>query len=98
MFIGVSHAGISTQRVAMRVAQGGHDVPPDKLAKRFPRTMRNLERAIERLPHVLVFDNSDLANPFRKVAEFVNAKVVMLHEQIPAWLPIKKKRRRKRKS
>jgi len=40
----------------MRVAQGGHDVPPDKLAKRFPRTMRNLERAIERLPHVLVFD------------------------------------------
>ena len=69
-----------------------------ELAKRFPRTMRNLERAIERLPHVLVFDNSDLANPFRKVAEFVNAKVVMLHEQIPAWLPIKKKRRRKRKS
>ena len=32
--------------------------------------MENLRRAIRELPHVLVFDNSDLGRPFRKVAVF----------------------------
>src|SRR5256885_9238909 len=75
IFIGLDDAEISEQRVAMRVMQGGHDVPPEKLAARFPRTMQNLRRAIERLPHVLVFDNSDLARPFRQVAEFRDGKL-----------------------
>jgi predicted ABC-type ATPase len=34
-FIGISGPDVSEQRVAMRVAQGGHDVPSDKL-RRFP--------------------------------------------------------------
>ena len=36
-FIGISSARVSGQRVAMRVSQGGHDVPTGKLAARFPR-------------------------------------------------------------
>ena len=60
----------------MRVLQGGHDVPTAKLRARYPRTMRNLKRAVRELPHVLVFDNSDLARPFRKVAEFERGKMV----------------------
>jgi len=51
---------MSEQRVSMRVSQGGHDVPADKLAARFPRTLANLATAIRELPCVLVFDNSDL--------------------------------------
>jgi hypothetical protein len=31
---------------------------------------RNLAKAIRELPHVLVFDNSDLGRPFRNVARF----------------------------
>src|SRR6266481_3491596 len=46
VFIGVDDARISEQRVAMRVLQGGHDVPAEKLSARFPRTMENLARAI----------------------------------------------------
>ena len=94
VFIGIAEAAISEQRVAMRVSQGGHDVPAEKLSARFPRTMKNLERAIQKLPSVLVFDNSDLADPFRKVAEFEQGKPVLLNEPLPRWLPIKKKRSR----
>jgi predicted ABC-type ATPase len=54
----------------MRVSQGGHDALSEKLAARYPRTLLNLNRAIEQLPLVLVFDNKDLATPFRRVAEF----------------------------
>lgn len=70
IFIRIEDTATSIQRVSMRVAQGGHDVPDDKLLTRFERTRQNLERAINRLPHVLVFDNSNLAAPFRHVATY----------------------------
>jgi predicted ABC-type ATPase len=91
IFIGLDDQELSEQRVAMRVLQGGHDVPSERLAARFPRTMQNLARAIRQLPYVLVFDNSDLANPFRKVAEFRDGKALSLHEPVPAWLPLTEK-------
>ena len=70
----------------MRVSQGGHDVPPGKLASRFPRTMGNLRHAVATLPHVLVFDNGDLAVPFRFVAEFDAGRAVRVSEPLPRWL------------
>lgn len=85
-YVGVSAPEVSEVRVAMRVSQGGHDVPSDKLAARFPRTLANLKAAIEKLPLVLVFDNDDLANPYRRVAEFQRGQRLFLAEPIPAWL------------
>ncbi|MCC6415285.1 MAG: zeta toxin family protein [Opitutaceae bacterium] len=85
-YIGLAAPKISEERVAMRVSQGGHDVPSDKLAARFPRTLANLKTAIQKLPLVLVFDNSDLANPYRRVAEFERGKAKSLTKPIPAWL------------
>lgn len=73
-FIGLDDADLSEERVAMRVSQGGHDVPPEKLKARFPRTMANLKAAIAVLPLVYVFDNSDLARPFRKAAVYRNGR------------------------
>jgi len=86
-FIGLESPELSDERVAMRVMQGGHDVPSDKLIARYPRTLENLRRAIRELPHVLVFDNSDLERPFRKVAAFEAGRPVELNEPVPAWLP-----------
>lgn len=70
LFIAIDDASLSDERAAMRVTQGGHDVPFDKLKERFPRTLLNLKRAIKELPHVVVFNNSDLANPYQLIAEF----------------------------
>ena len=85
-FIGVSNPETSEQRVAMRVSQGGHDVPTDKLEARFPRTLANLRNALRELPHIWVFDNDSLANPFRLVAVYENGQPVRLHKPIPKWL------------
>jgi predicted ABC-type ATPase len=85
-FIGIDGPDQSEERVAMRVAQGGHDVPSDKLAERYPRTLKNLARAIRALPHVLVYDNGDLARPFRLVATFEQGRVVELAPDLPQWL------------
>ncbi len=85
-FIGVADTETSEERVAMRVSQGGHDVPTEKLIARFPRTLANLKAAIRELPWVFVFDNDDLQIPFRRVAIFQNGRAVILKKPVPVWL------------
>jgi predicted ABC-type ATPase len=70
----------------MRVSQGGHDVPTEKLVKSFPRRMANLKAAIRELPHVLVFDDDDLRTPFRQAAVFQNGRATSLTKPVPKWL------------
>lgn len=85
-FIGISGPRISAERVAMRVSQGGHDVPADKLISRYPRTLANLKSAIRRLPHVLIFDNDELHAPFRRVAVFERGRMTFRCNELPNWL------------
>ena len=85
-FIGIADVDRSEERVAMRVSQGGHDVPTDKLTARFPRTMTNLKQAIRELPCVFVFDNDDLRRPYRLAAVFQNGQRSLLAKPIPDWL------------
>ncbi len=85
-FIGISGPEVSEQRVAMRVSQGGHDVPAEKLITRYPRILANLQAAIRDLPHVWVFDNDDLRTPFRKVAVFEKSRAISMHQPAPEWL------------
>jgi predicted ABC-type ATPase len=85
-FIGISGPDVSVDRVGMRVLEGGHGVPADKLQGRYPRTMENLRLALLRLPRVLVYDNDDLRQPFRPTAVFANGKAVSLVRPIPKWL------------
>ncbi len=85
-FIGISGPTISEERVAMRVSQGGHDVPTEKLLARHPRIMTNLKAAIRELPHVWIFDNDDLRTPFRLAAICEEGRLTKLHRPIPRWL------------
>ena len=85
-FIGIADACKSEERVAMRVSQGGHEVPTEKLMARFPRTIANLSAGIRELPCVLVFDNDDLRMPIRHVAVFANGCPALLTQPLPSWL------------
>lgn len=85
-FIGLASLDQSIERVAMRVSQGGHDVPDEKLRSRFPRTLANLRSAISRLPHVVIFDNSNVNVPYRQVASFQHGEAGRLIEPLPEWL------------
>ena len=87
-FIWIAGAAQSDERVAMRVTQGGHDVPREKLDSRYPRTIANLHAAIHQVPHVLVFDNSDLTRPFRQIAIFERGHRITREEPLPQWLNV----------
>jgi predicted ABC-type ATPase len=84
-FIGIDSPGTSSERVAMRVSKGGHDVPSDKIKARFVRTMENLRKALVTLPNVHVYDNSDLHSPFRLVAESTESHL-KTYPPVPKWL------------
>lgn len=85
-FIGISGPLVSEERVAMRVTQGGHDVPSDKLRTRYPRILANLKAAVHELPHVWIFDNDDLRTPFRLAAIYERGKPIQLLRPVPRWL------------
>jgi predicted ABC-type ATPase len=76
IFIRIDSPDESIKRVAMRACQGGHDVPDAKLRARFARTQANLQRAIQRLPHVIVYSNEDLSNPYQFVAYYENGQKI----------------------
>lgn len=84
-FIGIDGPETSEVRVAMRVAQGGHDVPNDKLKSRYRRIMANLQRSLVELSNVRVYDNSDLLHPYRTVV-LVEDGVLTVHQPTPKWL------------
>jgi predicted ABC-type ATPase len=84
-FIGLATPEISEERVSMRVSQGGHDVPTEKLKSRFPRALANLKAAIRDLPHVLIYDNTDLRHPFRQLAVFESGQCLERSKDLPRW-------------
>jgi predicted ABC-type ATPase len=86
IFIGISGPEVSDMRVAMRVAAGGHDVPTQKLKERFPRTLKNLKRALTELANVWVYDNSDLERGYRLVARIDGGEKIELYGRVPDWL------------
>ncbi len=85
-FIGISSPDRSLDRVGMRVMEGGHGVPADKLLTRYPRTMENLRLAILRLPLVLAYDNDDLREPHRFCLAAGMGEVLESVEPLPEWL------------
>jgi predicted ABC-type ATPase len=85
-YIGLADPDQSAERVAMRVSQGGHDVPDDKLRSRFSRTLDNLKASVARLPYVLVYDNSDLGAPYCLAAVFDHGQLVHSQDPLPGWL------------
>jgi predicted ABC-type ATPase len=76
---------LSDKRIDQRVAAGGHDVPRDRIASRFARSLANLRAAIKFVPLVKIYDNSSIQEPFRLIAIFNAGRRVFVAESIPDW-------------
>lgn len=86
IYIGIADSDLSRRRVKGRVAAGGHDVPVEKLAARYERSLDNLERSIQQLPRVRIYDNSSFETPHRFLVEFRDGQVVgRTQGPIPLW-------------
>jgi predicted ABC-type ATPase len=76
---------INRDRVSARVAEGGHDVPIDKIAARYLRSLGLLRGAIGNANRAYLFDNSGTPS-HRFVAEYENGSLVMIVQDPPRWV------------
>ncbi|GAA6141161.1 AAA family ATPase [Hydrogenophaga sp. 5NK40-0174] len=77
------------ERVAQRVLEGGHPVPPERVLSRYPRTMANLAQAVAMADLALLYDTSGKGrqgvSPHRLVARSRAGKVQSVVKRLPAW-------------
>ena len=87
-FVATDDPTINISRVRNRVRLGGHDVPEDRIATRYHRSLELLLDAIHQTNRAYVFDNSG-DNKDQKhtwLAEITDGRVLELKsDQIPAW-------------
>jgi len=63
-YVGLDSVERHMARVRSRVAQGGHDIPGEKIRERYLQSRLNLIRLLPRLTELLLFDNSFEADPY----------------------------------
>ncbi len=86
IYIGLSGPDLSEARVIQRVAGGGHDVPSERLPRRYAQSLLNLRAALEFVPNVRIFDNSSDEEPFRLVYERDAGRAGNRVNPLPRWL------------
>lgn len=83
-FVATEDPQINLDRVAQRVAEGGHDVPADKVVQRYARSIALLDPACSAASRAYIFDNSGDAH--RMIAEVTDGHTLTLHtDTLPRW-------------
>lgn len=93
-YVGLSSPELHIVRVRARVARGGHDIPEARIRERYSRSRFNLIRLLPKLTELLLYDNSEEADPATGTApnpmlilHLDGATVVQLCDlsQVPKW-------------
>lgn len=83
-FVATEAPEINVSRVGLRVSQGGHDVPRDKIISRYHRSLALVRDAIRHTNRAYFFDSSEATSLF--VAESTDGGRPELRcDRIPHW-------------
>ena len=85
-FIGLNSAALAKERVAKRVAQGGHGVEEADIERRYYQSLKAFWEILPLCNLVAVYDNSET---FRRFAIYKDGKLVRLSHKVPQWFEIK---------
>lgn len=83
IYIALESAELSAQRVAQRVALGGHAIPADHIRRRYDRSMANIKPHIQAFESAHIYDNTD---HYKWVAAFREGNIHRVDSNVPAWL------------
>ncbi len=76
---------LAVKRVETRVLLGGHDVPPHKIAERFPRTLQHVREAVKLVDRCYVYDNSRLDGRRSLFMSIRKGQQPVTHGPVPTW-------------
>ncbi len=81
-YIALESVDLHIQRVATRVAAGGHMIPEDRIRARYTSSFDNLVRLLREVETATLFDNSDQP---RRVATIRAGRLVEVADDVPDW-------------
>ena len=70
-YVGLDSAELAKSRVAQRVRDGGHGIPPEDIERRYTESLENLKKVIPECDCVNIYDNT---KSFRMIASFVHGE------------------------
>ena len=85
IYIGVDNVQTSIERVAQRVAAGGHSVPEEDIRRRYTRSLANLVVAIQQADRTSIFENSTRVG-YRQLLIIVQGRVAEQASELPEWI------------
>ena len=86
VFIHLDNLDLNLARIAQRVEEGGHAVPPEKVKSRIPRTLEHIKTVIPLCDQVYVLDNQSYESPFEKIATLSHSVLTLHSDEIPSWV------------
>lgn len=84
-FVGTDHPAINAKRVALRVMEGGHDVPITKIISRYTRSLANCVLAARIADRSYIYDNSVDDAPPRLLFRTSDGKLIKQYSNINPW-------------
>ena len=85
-FVGTDNPAINAKRVALRVMEGGHDVPISKIISRYTRSLANCSVAARIADRAYIYDNSvDNVSP-QLVFRTSEGKLIRHYSDINPWV------------
>lgn len=85
IYVGVNNVQLSIERVAQRVAAGGHNVSQEDIRRRYTRSLTNLPIAIQQAGYASIFDNSARAG-YRKILTIAQGRITERTRTLPEWI------------
>lgn len=85
-YVGVANENIALQRIAHRVAVGGHNIDAETVRKRYRTSIANMSKALPYCEEVHVFDNTVA---FKRIALWHRNTLAWwgASSEVGAWLP-----------
>jgi predicted ABC-type ATPase len=84
-FVGTDNPSINAKRVALRVMEGGHDVPISKIIARYTRSLANCSVAVQIADRAYIYDNSVDNSPARILFRTSEGKLIKHYGEINPW-------------
>jgi predicted ABC-type ATPase len=84
LYVALDTAELHIQRVRLRAARGGHDVPDDDVRRRYVRSLANLPEALRLSDKAVVFDNSGASR--RRILIVRDGSIIWCAPDLPDWV------------
>lgn len=84
-FVGTDNPAVNAKRVALRVMEGGHDVPISKIIARYTRSLANCSVVARIADRTYIYDNSVDDAAARLLFRTANGKLIKYYGDINPW-------------